>query len=115
MNNQTNNNSNGEYKKALQHLTQLQEELTQRLENLSADRSSSHSIDSSEQAVERENDEVVDQLENDTREELVQVQSAIKRIENGTYGICAKCEEEISPQRLQAIPYATLCIHCADA
>ncbi|WP_299873093.1 TraR/DksA C4-type zinc finger protein [uncultured Cocleimonas sp.] len=114
MNNQINKNSNKENEVALQQLTELQDELAQRLKNLSADRSSSHSIDSSEQAVERENDEVVDQLENDTREELEQVQHAIKRIENGTYGICAKCEEEISPQRLKAIPYATLCINCAD-
>ncbi len=101
-------------KAVLQQLTQLQDELTQRLQNLSADKSKSHSIDSSEQAVERENDEVVDQLETDTREELIQVQHAIQRIENGSYGICAKCEEEISADRLKAIPYATLCFNCAD-
>jgi len=121
MKNQTNteNNKNLESsidnKAAMQQLTTLQEELTQRLQNLSADKSKSHSSDSSEQAVERENDEVVDQLETETREELTQVQNAIKRVENGSYGICSKCEEEISAARLKAIPYATLCIKCADA
>ena len=116
MNNQTNteNEENKVNKAALQQLTQLADELTTRLQNLSADRSKSHSIDSSEQAVERENDEVIDQLEIDTREELMQVQHAIQRIETGNYGICAKCEEEISAARLQAIPYSTLCINCAD-
>ena len=116
MNNQTNteNEGNKENKAALQQLTQLQDELTKRLHNLSADKSKSHSIDSSEQAVERENDEVIDQLETDTREELMQVQHAIQRIENGNYGICTKCGDDISAARLLAIPYSTLCINCAD-
>ncbi len=105
---------NNENETAFQQLTELESELTVRLHNLSADRSKSHSIDSSEQAVERENDEVIDQLENDTREELMQVQHAIKRIESGNYGICAKCGGEISAARLRAIPYSTLCINCAD-
>ena len=99
---------------SLNVLKQLEDELSNRLQNLSADKSQSHSSDSSEQAVERENDEVVDQLENDTREELIQVQHAIKRIESGSYGTCTKCEEEISAARLQAIPYSSLCINCAD-
>ena len=92
----------------------LEDELSKRLQSLSADKSQSHSSDSSEQAVERENDEVVDQLEMDTREELMLVQHAMKRIENGTYGICAKCEEDISEARLKVIPYSNLCINCAE-
>lgn len=98
----------------LQQLVQLKTELSGRLERLSVDRSKSHSSDSTEQAVERENDEVIDQLENDTRTELLHVQQAIQRIEAGSYGICAKCGKAISPARLQAIPYSTLCINCAD-
>lgn len=108
------NTQNVENAAALQQLNVLREELTTRLQNLSVDRSKSHSIDSSEQAVERENDEVIDQLEADAREELMQVEQAIKRIGNDTYGICTKCEEEISPERLGAIPYVALCINCAD-
>lgn len=98
----------------LQQLVQLKTELSQRLERLSADRSKSHSSDSTEQAVERENDEVIDQLENDTRTELLHVQQAIQRVETGSYGVCAECGKAISPARLQAIPYSTLCINCAD-
>ena len=99
---------------ALQQLTELQEELSNRLERLSTDRSKSHSIDSSEQAVERENDEVIDQLESDARAELAQVKQALLRIENGTYEVCTKCEEEIGSARLKALPYVALCINCAD-
>ena len=98
---------------ALQQLTELQEELSNRLESLSTDRSKSHSIDSSEQAVERENDEVIDQLESDARTELAQVRQAMLRIDNDTYGACVKCGEEIGVERLKALPYVALCIDCA--
>ena len=52
----------------------------------------------------------------DRRAGLVrQLRSAIDRIEDGTYGICRECEEEIAPKRLRAIPWAELCIQCQDA
>ncbi len=99
---------------ALQALLQLEGELSSRLKQLSADMSKSHSLDSSEQAVERENDEVIEQLEGDTREELVEVKHAIERIKQGKYHDCTKCGGEISIGRLKAIPYSTLCIDCAN-
>ena len=37
---------------------------------------------------------------------------ALKRIANGTYGICAKCGDDISPERLDAVPYAVTCRKC---
>ena len=42
------------------------------------------------------------------------LRSAIGRIENGMYGICAECEGEIAPKRLEAIPWAELCIACQE-
>ena len=42
------------------------------------------------------------------------IRSAIDRIEGGAYGICLECEEEISPRRLNALPWAELCIHCQE-
>jgi DnaK suppressor protein len=42
------------------------------------------------------------------------LRSAIDRIKDGAYGICLECEEEISPKRLNAIPWAELCIHCQE-
>ena len=44
-----------------------------------------------------------------------QIRLAIDRVENGTYGICRECEEEIAQKRLKAIPWAELCIHCQEA
>ena len=40
------------------------------------------------------------------------IEDALERIENGTYGICEECEEEISESRLKVRPVTTLCIEC---
>lgn len=99
---------------ALKKLSQIETDLSKRLSHLSADMSKSHSKDSGEQAVERENDEVVAELESEAGKELQQVQDAIQRIDKGKYHECSKCGGEISPKRLEAIPYTMLCIVCAD-
>jgi RNA polymerase-binding protein DksA len=41
---------------------------------------------------------------------LGEIDAALERIENGTYGTCAVCGREIPKERLDAVPYATLCI-----
>lgn len=45
---------------------------------------------------------------------LAKIEKALARIENGTFGICEKCGEEISPKRLEARPVTTLCIRCKE-
>lgn len=71
--------------------------------------------DFEEQAVETQNDEVVDGLEVESRAELVQVERALDRIEAGDGDDCERCGEPIDPRRLQVLPYTTLCVKCADA
>lgn len=46
--------------------------------------------------------------------ELAGVIAALQRIEEGEYGLCRRCEEEIGKARLRANPAAALCIDCAD-
>ena len=46
------------------------------------------------------------------RDELAEVEAALERINNGTYGICAKCREPMEPERLAAYPAAIRCIAC---
>ncbi|MCK4739223.1 MAG: RNA polymerase-binding protein DksA [Deltaproteobacteria bacterium] len=46
------------------------------------------------------------------RKLVVKVKQALSRIEDGTYGICDICEEEISEKRLEARPVTTSCIEC---
>ena len=45
---------------------------------------------------------------------LRSVREALSRIENGTYGACLHCEEEISARRLKALPWTALCIGCQE-
>jgi DnaK suppressor protein len=45
---------------------------------------------------------------------LRNVRSALRRIENGSFGICVQCEEEISSKRLVAVPWAPFCIECQE-
>ena len=45
---------------------------------------------------------------------LKQIQNALKRIENKTYGKCSKCGEDVSIKRLKAVPYAELCRNCQE-
>lgn len=45
---------------------------------------------------------------------LRNVRSALRRIEDGSYGTCLHCEEEISPKRLNAVPWAAYCIQCQE-
>ena len=48
------------------------------------------------------------------RRTLWEIESALARIQNGEFGICASCGEGISKARLDALPWARLCIRCAD-
>jgi RNA polymerase-binding protein DksA len=43
---------------------------------------------------------------------LKQVNNALKRFENGTYGLCIECHQPIDTARLKALPYAELCMDC---
>ena len=46
---------------------------------------------------------------------LRQVKAALRRIHDGSFGMCIECESAISPKRLAAVPWAQRCIQCQDA
>jgi RNA polymerase-binding transcription factor len=46
------------------------------------------------------------------KRELKLVEAAIKRLDEGSYGVCSKCGGEINLERLKIIPYATYCVKC---
>lgn len=72
------------------------------------------SADFAEQAQETENDEVIDRLEQQDLTEFNAIVTALARIEAGTYTTCQSCGEPIAPKRLSAVPYAVLCVQCAN-
>lgn len=45
---------------------------------------------------------------------LRNVRSALRRIEDGMFGVCAHCEEDISPKRIAAVPWTSYCIACQE-
>jgi len=46
---------------------------------------------------------------------LRNVRSALGRMADGSYGVCLHCEEDISPKRLNAVPWTAYCIKCQEA
>jgi len=95
-------------------LEQKLAELQSRLASIKKDVTQSHSGDSAEQAQERENDEVVDAIGNETAQSIRIIQAALNRIEDGSYGICESCGKAVGDARLAAVPEATRCVDCAS-
>jgi DnaK suppressor protein len=68
-----------------------------------------HMADTATETVDREIDYTLE--ESDGRL-LAAIDGALARIDAGTYGICVNCGAQIAPERLEAMPWATLCIDC---
>lgn len=88
-------------------------ELSKRIEAISKDLQKAHSSDWAEQATERENDEVLQELANEAKTDLRLINAALQRIEEGDYGLCTACNKDINEKRLEAFPEADKCIECA--
>lgn len=56
--------------------------------------------------------ETAQSLSNHTRGMLIQIDDALRRLDAGTYGLCERCGQPIDAARLEALPYATLCMDC---
>jgi RNA polymerase-binding transcription factor DksA len=67
----------------------------------------------SEQAVEREEEEVLEDLGAAGVQEVRMIEAALKRIAAGTYGTCVNCGEPIGEERLDVVPATPLCRDCA--
>ncbi|WP_205341170.1 TraR/DksA family transcriptional regulator [Denitrificimonas caeni] len=95
-------------------LEALASEYSNRADAIERDLSREHAQSFSEQATERQNDMVLQGLLADARASNKEVQQALVRLDEGTYGECEKCGEPISAARLEALPAASFCINCAD-
>ena len=51
-------------------------------------------------------------LEKQVRDHLAEVEHALHKFEEGTYGLCDSCGQPIAPDRLEALPQASLCVDC---
>jgi DnaK suppressor protein len=106
-----------EYEGVRQTLCAMLEELNLRLDRITNNvRHSDVPLekDFAEMATQNENNEVMDYLGNSAKTEIAMIKQAIARIDNGQYGMCQVCDEPISKERLEALPYSSMCIKCAS-
>ena len=90
------------------------DELSGRLERITANVRRSLDSDSEERAKQLEDSEVVDALGNEARDELRKISVALEKMETGDFGLCTECGEQIAEARMLAYPYAGKCIDCAN-
>ena len=99
--------------KAKQRLLDLKQEYQTRVDKIQHDMQNPDTDmtqDWDDQAVINEQNDVRKNLLVEAQQNLELVNNALLRIENGTYGICTVSGEEIEPERLEAVPFATTCI-----
>ena len=68
--------------------------------------------DTADAAFESSGEEMASQMAELEARELVQIERALHRLKNGTYGLCEGCGIKIPVARLDALPYSTVCIKC---
>lgn len=95
-------------------LERKKQELSKRLERISANLRRGYEADSKERAKQLEDTEVVDALGNEARLEIAKISAALQRMDSGEYGNCTECGMPIESGRLEAYPYADECIECAE-
>ena len=69
-------------------------------------------VEPEEEAVDLQETDVDQAILDNEKTLLAEVQQALVRIDNGTYGTCTNCGQPIPEKRLEALPWATLCVVC---
>ena len=91
---------------------ELRKRLGMELEDLGHVRHSSATGDAADAAFESTGEELASQLAELEAREVHQIERALFRLKQGTYGLCEACATKIPVMRLNALPYSTLCIIC---
>ena len=94
-------------------LNKMLAELEGRQQRIGEDLDEPLNPDSSERAVEMEDDAALEGQAVLVEREIASVKRALARIDDGSYGECVRCGERVAPARLEARPEAALCINCA--
>lgn len=102
-----------EYEKVYQDLQMRLLELQTRAGKIKKDIKTPLNRDSEEQAVELENSEVLNGINEEVFKEIIQINKTLDLIEKNRYGKCIECGEQIPVKRLEVIPYTSYCVRCA--
>lgn len=89
----------------------LRKKLSEELANL-RDLGADSTGDAADAAFDAGSDEMASQLAEFDARELTQIERALARLKQGTYGLCEACQKKIPIGRLNALPYTTMCIEC---
>jgi RNA polymerase-binding transcription factor DksA len=105
------------HKSTFEKLQTLRIELINRIEAIDKDihhKKEPVEKDFAEQVTQRENDEVLNAIDEEAQQTVQLIDAALTRIKEGSYGMCASCGIKIPDKRLAALPYVTTCIICAE-
>jgi DnaK suppressor protein len=92
--------------------TELRKRLGMELADLGVSKGSAQTGDAADAAFGASGEEIASQLAELESKELAQVERALRRLKQGTYGKCEGCNCNIPLMRLNALPYSTMCITC---
>ena len=73
---------------------------------------SSYTIHMADMSADSYDRELAMNIAESSQEVLYQIDEAIKRVDDGTYGLCQTCQKPISLSRLKVVPYTSMCIEC---
>ena len=104
-----------EVEQARQRLIQMREELLDEAERAYADSQTLGKDgvpDIGDMSSNSYNQEVLMNLSNAQRRAAADIDAALERIDEGVYGLCARCEEEIPARRMEVRPFSRYCVEC---
>jgi RNA polymerase-binding protein DksA len=99
-----------ERERVVSAIENLRSENAASVDDIADEASDQHLADAASDTYDRE---LGDTLEDNSEQVLEEIDAALRRIEEGTYGTCTNCGKQISEERLEALPWASLCIDCA--
>ncbi len=88
-------------------------DIDKRLHGIEAKLEAQHTPDWDDQAIEREEDEVLEGMGRSGMAEMERIRAALGRIVDGSYGVCVTCGNDISEERLDLLPETPFCRTCA--
>ena len=100
------------HKSLLSRRSDIRKKLSDELDGLRNLKGTDATGDSADVAFESGTEEMASQLAELDARELHQIERALQRLKQGTYGLCEACSAKIPVGRLNALPYTTLCIAC---
>jgi DnaK suppressor protein len=100
------------HKSLMGRRAELRKRLGMELQDLGLKKESSTAGDSADAAFDSTGEEMASALAELEAKELQQIERAIQRLRQGSYGVCEICSVRIPVMRLNALPYSTLCIKC---